>query len=188
MAPIALRKKKGMKLQKPPPQKKQKKEVFSTKPTKKHDISDDSDSPTEEVVDHEGLFEEDGFDSHSEASSGDDNPFADDFLQGSDDEGISLPILPLFLCSQFLCDQALFPFFVAEKGSGSDSGSDEDSDEDESDIEKKSRAIDEERAREEEEAGAEMQLNIKEESDEFRLPAKEVRYPTAFNFELTRSY
>ncbi|RVX14730.1 putative 28S rRNA (cytosine(4447)-C(5))-methyltransferase [Vitis vinifera] len=152
MAPAALNKKKVTKSQKPPAQKKQKKEVFTAKPPKKHDISDDSDSPTEEIVDHEGLFEEeneeDGFDSHSEASSDGDDPFTDDFLQGGDDE---------------------------EEGSGSGSGSDSDSDSDsdESDIEKKSRAIDEERAREEEEAGAEMQLNIKEESDEFRLPTKE---------------
>ena len=186
MAPAALNKKKVTKSQKPPAQKKQKKEVFTAKPPKKHDISDDSDSPTEEIVDHEGLFEEeneeDGFDSHSEASSDGDDPFTDDFLQGGDDEGLSLPLFPSFSpspYSQFLCDQALFTFVIAEEGSGSGSGSDSDSDSDsdESDIEKKSRAIDEERAREEEEAGAEMQLNIKEESDEFRLPTKEVCYP-----------
>ncbi|XP_043690283.1 26S rRNA (cytosine-C(5))-methyltransferase NOP2B-like [Telopea speciosissima] len=56
-----------------------------------------------------------------------------------------------------------------EKGSDSDSYSDSE----ESDIEDKSRAIDEERAREEEEAEEELQLNIKEESDEFRLLTEE---------------
>ncbi|XP_044474169.1 26S rRNA (cytosine-C(5))-methyltransferase NOP2B-like [Mangifera indica] len=155
MAPTALRKKKGPKAQKPPPKKKQKKNnLFTAKRSKKEDISDDlnSDISNEEVKDPQE-FEQEEQDSDSEAGSelfsdGDD-PLVDDFLQGSEDEGKGL-------------------------GSGSDSGSDSDSDsDDESDIEKKSRAIDEARAREEQEALEEMQLNIKEESDEFRLPTKE---------------
>ncbi|XP_060968313.1 calcium/calmodulin-dependent protein kinase type II [Cannabis sativa] len=58
-----------------------------------------------------------------------------------------------------------------EDGSGADSGLDSDSDSD-GDIEAKSRAIDEEKQREEEEAMEEMRLNIKDESDEFRLPTR----------------
>ena len=73
------------------------------------------------------------------------------------------------------CSEVCF-FFLTEKGSGSESGleSGSDSDSDDGDIEKKSRAIDEEKAKEEEDADAEMQLNINQESDEFRLPTKEV--------------
>ncbi|KAI3697685.1 hypothetical protein L6452_30781 [Arctium lappa] len=56
-----------------------------------------------------------------------------------------------------------------EKGSGSDS----DLDSDDSDVEKKSRAIDDEKEREEKEALDELQLNIQEQPDEFRLPTQE---------------
>ncbi|KAL2945039.1 hypothetical protein RDABS01_033386 [Bienertia sinuspersici] len=89
---------------------------------------------------------EDSFDSE------DDDPLKDDFLGGSDDEEEN------------------------EKGPESDPGSGTASDSDDSDvsdIEEKSKAIDEERARQEKEAGEELQLNIQEESDEFRLPTKE---------------
>ncbi|XP_022975813.1 probable 28S rRNA (cytosine(4447)-C(5))-methyltransferase isoform X2 [Cucurbita maxima] len=59
-------------------------------------------------------------------------------------------------------------FLQGSNDEGSDSGSDSDED-----IENKSRIIDEARAREEKDAADEMQLNIREESDEFRLPTKE---------------
>ncbi|ERN19253.1 25S rRNA (cytosine-C(5))-methyltransferase nop2 [Amborella trichopoda] len=55
----------------------------------------------------------------------------------------------------------------------SDSESGEEKDSDESDIEEKSRILDEEREREVEDAEAELQLNIQEEADDFRLPTKE---------------
>ncbi|KAJ7963592.1 25S rRNA (Cytosine-C(5))-methyltransferase nop2-like [Quillaja saponaria] len=150
MAATALSKKKTTKSQKAPPKKKQKNEFFSTKHTATKELSDHSDTEDEEIVQNEDSEGDiGGSDSVSELSSDGDKPFTDDFLQGSEED--------------------------EEKGSGSKSGSgsDSDSDSDEYDIEKKSRAIDEERAREEQEADEEMQLNIKEESDEFRLPTKE---------------
>ncbi|XP_027775375.1 uncharacterized protein LOC107030217 [Solanum pennellii] len=51
-----------------------------------------------------------------------------------------------------------------------DSNVDSDSDADDTDLVRKSKAIDDERKREEEEGDLELQLNIKEEADELRLP------------------
>ncbi|KAH0654517.1 hypothetical protein KY290_032798 [Solanum tuberosum] len=53
-------------------------------------------------------------------------------------------------------------------------GSDSDSDADDTDLVRKSKAIDDEGTREEEDGDLELQLNIKEEADEFRLPTTEV--------------
>uniref|UniRef100_A0A2N9FU21 SAM-dependent MTase RsmB/NOP-type domain-containing protein n=1 Tax=Fagus sylvatica TaxID=28930 RepID=A0A2N9FU21_FAGSY len=150
----ATKKKGGAKSQNAPPKKKQKNEFFTAKGAKEDDLSDHSDSPDEEEVLEQEEFDgdEQDFGSGSDISSDVDDPLANDFLQGSDDEGI------MFL-----------DVFGSEKGSGTDL----DLDSDESDIEEKSTIIDLEKAREKEEAEEEMQLNIKDESDEFRLPTKE---------------
>jgi ribosomal RNA methyltransferase Nop2 len=87
-AAMGANKKKGAKSQKPPPKKKQKNDFFTAKHTKEDDVSDHSDSMNEEVEEHEDFDgDEQDFVSGSEVSSDGDDPLADDFLQGSDDEG-----------------------------------------------------------------------------------------------------
>ncbi|XVF03613.1 hypothetical protein REPUB_Repub05bG0008300 [Reevesia pubescens] len=141
---MAGNKKKEAKSRNSSPKKKQRNNLFTEK--RKPESDDHSEEEAEDLLDGDEQVSD--FDDDASEISGDDDddvPLADDFLQGDDDN--------------------------EDSGSGSTSGSDSDSDE--TDIEEKSRAIDEQRVMEEEDAQAEMQLNIKEESDEFRLPTKE---------------
>lgn len=112
MAPAALNKKKATKSQKPPLKKKQRKnDLFVEKRSKKEEISDDSDSyiENEDVKDpqeFEDEGEESGSGAGSELFSDGDDPLADDFLQGSDNEGtVVLPFCMVF----FFCSQLFFP-------------------------------------------------------------------------------
>ncbi|KAL0310931.1 UNVERIFIED_CONTAM: 26S rRNA (cytosine-C(5))-methyltransferase NOP2B [Sesamum angustifolium] len=146
MAGPKLGRKKGAKAISHPPRKKQKAVLPVEEESEKEELLSDSDGKDEPQKLEESDEEEEGVDSDSEMSSDGDDPFANDILQGNDDE---------------------------EDGIDEDSDSGEDSDSDASDIEKRARAIDEEKAREEEDAEAELQLNIKEEADEFTLPTME---------------
>ncbi|CAM8951787.1 unnamed protein product [Rhodiola kirilowii] len=131
-----------------PPTKKQKSEKLKAKIVKQKE----PESSDEEMELHEEDLEVNSASDDDLSDGGE--ILADDFLQGSDGED----------------DEAM--------GSGSASGSGVDSDDDDSDseggsdIEKMSRKIDEQKAREEEEAMEELQLNIKDESDEFLLPTQ----------------
>ncbi|KAM6553222.1 hypothetical protein CsatB_013984 [Cannabis sativa] len=149
MAGVALlNKKKGGKAkanaQKASLKKKQSDDLFTAKKSQKEDHSDVSSDEEENEEEIMGFEESDG-DDEDDSDLGS-NISSDDDNPETDD-------------------------FLQEDGSGADSGLDSDSDSD-GDIEAKSRAIDEEKQREEEEAMEEMQLNIKDESDEFRLPTR----------------
>ncbi|GER45958.1 ribosomal RNA small subunit methyltransferase F [Striga asiatica] len=145
------KKKKSAKLLDPPPRKKQKAEVTLQKEAEKEDLlSSDSDGSCEpEELEESDVEEQDNTESLSEMSSDDDDPFAHDILLGSEDEDDK------------------------EEDAGEDASEDADSDSDESDIERRARAIDEERVQEQADGEAELQLNIREEADEFTLPTPE---------------
>ncbi|CAN1778635.1 26S rRNA (cytosine-C(5))-methyltransferase NOP2B [Linum perenne] len=143
MAPSAVTKKKASKSGKAPLHKKQKGGNLFTEKRRKKADVSDDSDDSDEEIQHQEEFDDDD---GSDLLSGDDDddPLADDFLQQSDEENA---------------------------GSGSDIGSDSDSDV--SDVEKKSKKIDKLKKKELEEAKEEIQTNIDEESDDFRLPTEE---------------
>ena len=100
----ASKKKGAAKSQKSPPKKKQKNEIFVVKDAiaKEDDLSDHSDSMSEEEFDGD----EQDFGSGSDIFSDGDDPLANDFLQGSDDEGI------MFLDVYGLCSIYFFILII----------------------------------------------------------------------------
>ncbi|XP_050371918.1 26S rRNA (cytosine-C(5))-methyltransferase NOP2B-like [Argentina anserina] len=153
MGTSAINKRKGPKPQKASPNKKQKKEAFTAKTPKKPKKVEQVFEPSDDEEEIEELDEE--FDGGDEVGSGSDSDTdifgGDDPLRDDDDDG-SLP------------------------GSDEDEDDEEndssDSDSDTGDIAKKSEQIDARRKRVEEEGRQELELNIKDESDEFKLPTQ----------------
>ncbi|KAL7614977.1 26S rRNA (cytosine-C(5))-methyltransferase NOP2B [Lactuca sativa] len=121
------------------------KEFVSVKSKKKEDILSESDMEDEEL-EQQSVDSDEGGDSGSEISLDGDDTLARDFLDGSDDE---------------------------VKGSDSDAELDSDSDSDDHDPQTESTAIDAANKRIQQEGQDELQLNIKEQPDEFRLPTQE---------------
>ncbi|KAL7616167.1 hypothetical protein Lser_V15G00338 [Lactuca serriola] len=140
---------KGKKSQKKP----NRKEIVSVKSKKKNDILSESDMEDEELEQQQSINSDEGGDSGSELSLDGDDTYARDVLGGNDYE---------------------------VKGSGSDSELDSGSDSEldsgsdsDRDPQAESAAIDRESAIVQQEGQDELQLNIKEQPDEFRLPTQE---------------
>ncbi|XP_038691192.1 probable 28S rRNA (cytosine(4447)-C(5))-methyltransferase isoform X2 [Tripterygium wilfordii] len=208
----ALAKKKGQKSQKPleQPKKKQKKDLFiAGKRPKKSEVFDTFDSPIEEVEEEqeqEQLFDvakkKKGskskknikqlkgkfFADKDEDSSEEVDDDEDDKVEEEEEEEHGESGSGSELFSEDDDDDPLAVDFL-QGGSDEDEeeDSESDSDESEADIVEKARAIDDERARQEKEAEEEMQLNIKEESDEFRLPTNEM-FPVVELKELIEAF
>ncbi|CAG7887740.1 hypothetical protein BRARA_A01647 [Brassica rapa] len=137
--------KKAMKSHKPP-LKKQRKGVSDEK---REVYNDEEEEEEEEVSEESDEGDELGSDLFSDGDEEEEDGDEEDDIEPSDDDFLG--------------------------GSDEEKGtlvSDSDSDSDESDIEKESKAIDEERERQEQDAKDELQMNIKEQPDEFRLPTK----------------